>query len=121
MVRKSTFVHFYVDPCQLYVKIMKKRKTLAIESTNGIINLNILTACPVDLSLPALTGPLTCHIPDYCTGVECCVDVKPIGRSFHVYIFLDACSNRIKLGIEKFGIDVSYLNFEFGMLVLTAL
>ncbi|VDI06314.1 Hypothetical predicted protein [Mytilus galloprovincialis] len=70
--------------------------------------------CPVDLSLPALTGPLTCHIPDYCTGVECCVDVKPIGRSFHVYIFLDACSNRIKLGIEKFGIDVSYLNFEFG-------
>ncbi|CAG2204550.1 unnamed protein product [Mytilus edulis] len=70
--------------------------------------------CERPIDLQPLTGPLTCHIPDICTGVECCIDVHPIRRSFHVFVFLDACSYRLRMGIEKYEIDISLFDYEFG-------
>ncbi|VDI41394.1 Hypothetical predicted protein [Mytilus galloprovincialis] len=69
--------------------------------------------CPSDLPLQDLTGSLSCTIPDYCTGVDCCVEIPQIGRTFHVYLLLDACSHRLKIGIENLGLDQAYFNFEF--------
>ncbi|VDI43606.1 Hypothetical predicted protein [Mytilus galloprovincialis] len=71
------------------------------------------TTCDKSVDLQPLTGPVTCHIPDICTGVECCIDVNPIRRSFHVFVFLDACSYRLRMGIEKYEIDISLFDYEF--------
>ncbi|XP_063420822.1 uncharacterized protein LOC134706043 [Mytilus trossulus] len=73
------------------------------------------TTCDRLIDLQTLTGPLTCHIPDICTGVECCIDVDPMRRSFHMFIFIDACSNRLRIGIEKYEINISLFDYEFGI------
>ncbi|XP_071123204.1 uncharacterized protein [Mytilus edulis] len=72
-------------------------------------------ACRDKLPLPRLNGPVSCHITSSCSGIECCLDVKPLQRSFHAYVLLDACSNRIKLGIENYNLDTVYFDFKFGM------
>ncbi|XP_052071171.1 uncharacterized protein LOC127709609 [Mytilus californianus] len=69
--------------------------------------------CPSNIPLQGLTGNLSCTIPDYCTGIDCCVEIPQIGRTFHVYLLLDACSHRLKIGIENLGLDQAYFNFEF--------
>ncbi|VDI38371.1 SWI/SNF-related matrix-associated actin-dependent regulator of chromatin subfamily E, member 1 [Mytilus galloprovincialis] len=69
--------------------------------------------CPSNVPLHDLTGSLSCTIPDYCTGIDCCVEIPQIGRTFHVYLLLDACSHRLKIGIENLGLDQAYFNFEF--------
>ncbi|XP_071145134.1 uncharacterized protein [Mytilus edulis] len=73
------------------------------------------TTCDKSVDLQPLTGQMTCHISDICTGVECCIDVDPIKRSFHVFIFLDACSYRLRIGIEKYDLDISLFDYEFGI------
>ncbi|XP_071123195.1 uncharacterized protein [Mytilus edulis] len=70
--------------------------------------------CKYQLGLPVLNDPVTCHITKACSQIECCLEVKPLQRSFHAYIFLDACSNRIKLGIENYNLDTVYFDFKFG-------
>ena len=74
----------------------------------------IFTGSLAKVPLPALTGPLTCHLPITFSGIECCFDVQPLKRAFHAYIFLDECSNRIELGIENYKINSSYFDFTFG-------
>ncbi|VDI11129.1 Hypothetical predicted protein, partial [Mytilus galloprovincialis] len=70
--------------------------------------------CKYQLGLPVLNDPVTCHITKACSQIECCFEVKPLQRSFHAYILLDACSNRIKLGIENYNLDTVYFDFKFG-------
>ena len=74
-------------------------------------------ACPKQIELPDLSGSLNCYVPEYCTGIDCCVEISQIGRTFHVYLLLDACSHRLKIGIENLGLDQAYFSFEFGMLI----
>ncbi|XP_063447091.1 uncharacterized protein LOC134726610 [Mytilus trossulus] len=69
--------------------------------------------CPSNVPIQDLTGSLSCTIPDYCTGIDCCVEIPQIGRTFHVYLLLDACLHRLKIGIENLGLDQAYFNFEF--------
>ncbi|XP_063447892.1 uncharacterized protein LOC134727440 [Mytilus trossulus] len=73
--------------------------------------------CPLDITLPEIPSniPVSCHIPDYCTGIQCCVDVEFIKKSFHFYILLDGCQYRIKAGIDRFGIDEAFFSFDSGM------
>ncbi|KAL3873935.1 hypothetical protein ACJMK2_037012, partial [Sinanodonta woodiana] len=65
--------------------------------------------------LPALPGRSSCYIPDYCTGIECCLDVPLIKRSIHVYVEFDVCKYKMKLGIENFNTDMMLLNFDWGL------
>ncbi|XP_021353372.1 uncharacterized protein LOC110450253 [Mizuhopecten yessoensis] len=72
------------------------------------------SACPVNMTLPRIRGPVTCHIPDYCTGVDCCVEVGPIGRSFNTYVLMDACKFELRIGIENFNFNVSLFAYDYG-------
>jgi hypothetical protein len=74
-----------------------------------------ITVCPADLILPDLGENLNCYVPDYCTGIECCVEIPQIGRTFHVYLLLDTCLHKLKIGIENLGLEKTYFDFKFGM------
>ncbi|VDI01394.1 Hypothetical predicted protein [Mytilus galloprovincialis] len=69
--------------------------------------------CPESVSLQPITDPVTCHMMESCTAVDCCVDMTQIGRSFHFFLHLDNCYKRLKVGIENYFIDIAYMNFEF--------
>ncbi|CAC5409208.1 unnamed protein product [Mytilus coruscus] len=99
-------------------KIPGCQKTLpfnlpAVPNTMSCHLTDTCTVCPSNVPLQDLTGSLSCTIPDYCTGIDCCVEIPQIGRTFHVYLLLDACSHRLKIGIENLGLDQAYFNFEF--------
>jgi hypothetical protein len=71
-------------------------------------------ACPSDLVLPALDESVSCHIPEHCTGVECCVDVDLVGRSFHAYVVIDPCQYTLSIGIENLAVNLTLLDYEWG-------
>lgn len=76
----------------------------------------IFTECKLNLEsrLPQLSSPVTCHLTDTCTGIQCCVEVKEISKSVDVYVILDACNYKFSAGIEKLTFNQSLLNYEFG-------
>jgi hypothetical protein len=59
-------------------------------------------------------GPVSCHIPDYCTGIDCCVDVDLIGKSFNAYVLMDACNYKLSVGIEKLAFNLTLFEYEWG-------
>jgi hypothetical protein len=71
-------------------------------------------ACPSDLVLPALDDSVSCHLPKQCTGVECCVDVDLVGRSFHAYVQIDPCQYTLGIGIENLVVNLTLLDYEWG-------
>jgi hypothetical protein len=75
---------------------------------------NLVSECGLNIDLPALPEGASCHIPDSCTGVNCCVDYDVIGKSFHAYILLDACGDKMTVGIEKKQFNVSLIGYNFG-------
>ncbi|CAC5379438.1 unnamed protein product [Mytilus coruscus] len=70
--------------------------------------------CPATLTLPTISNTVTCHIPDYCTGVTCCVEAPLIGRSFLVSALIDGCNMKLNLGIEKRTVTVSLIGYSWG-------
>lgn len=77
---------------------------------------SFFTECKLNLPyrLPTLSGPLTCQLTDTCTGIQCCVEIKEIGKSIDVFVILDACNYKFAAGIEKLTFNQSLLNYEFG-------
>ena len=51
---------------------------------------------------------------DSCTAIDCCIDLTQMAKSFHVFLHLDNCYKRLKVGIENYFIDIAYLDYEFG-------
>ncbi|KAL5014713.1 hypothetical protein ScPMuIL_008983 [Solemya velum] len=70
--------------------------------------------CPKDVLVPALSGPLTCYIPDYCTGIDCCLDIKFLDMSLNAYLFIDSCNAVLSGGIENLKFSHSILKYEWG-------
>jgi hypothetical protein len=75
---------------------------------------NIVSDCPTHFPLPVLSGPISCHIPELCTGVDCCVDVNLLSKSFHAFVYLDACNQMLNIGIEKLAFNLTMFNYEWG-------
>ena len=73
-----------------------------------------VSACHEPLSLQPHTGPISCHLMDSCTAVDCCIELTQMTKSFHVFLHLDNCYKRLKVGIENYFIDIAYLDYEFG-------
>ena len=73
-----------------------------------------ISECKIDLSLLELPEEISCHIPDYCTGIECCVFVGLIRRSFQVQVLLDGCSNKVTVAIEKLRRTKVFRNYDYG-------
>jgi hypothetical protein len=67
------------------------------------------------MDLPDLGEGVSCHVPDYCTGVHCCVDVPVIGHAFHTYVLLDACNYILSVGIDMLQFNVTLLDYRWGM------
>ncbi|XP_053398719.1 uncharacterized protein LOC128556879 [Mercenaria mercenaria] len=72
------------------------------------------TECPKPIESSVLPDFTTCHVPSYCTGIDCCVHVGLVKRSFKVYLHLDACNYMFAIGIEKFGFNISLLDYDWG-------
>jgi len=79
-----------------------------------MFSLCFVTDCPLNVDTPALPSSLSCHLEDYCTGVQCCLDVNTIGKSFTTYVFLNACEFKLEIGIEKFSLNISLLTYPWG-------
>ncbi|KAK3612535.1 hypothetical protein CHS0354_024512 [Potamilus streckersoni] len=94
-----------------YLEKESCQRTMRIFSS-AVNNWN--SECPGNITLPKLPGPVTCHIPDYCTGISCCVDVRSIGRSFHVYVDIDSCDHRLTVGIEQLHVNISLIGYVWG-------
>ena len=88
--------------------------TVICFSMSNIFIFIIYTACPKNMTLPKIRGTVNCFIPDYCTGIECCVEVGKIGKSFKLYALLDACNWQLSIGIEKRAFNFSIVNYKWG-------
>jgi len=64
--------------------------------------------------VPTLPDTISCTVPDYCTAIDCCMDIESLGLSLNAYIDVDLCSYRIAGGIEKKTFNVSLLSYEWG-------
>ncbi|VDI15760.1 Hypothetical predicted protein [Mytilus galloprovincialis] len=78
-------------------------------------NLGWNKGCTKTLNLPQIPEPTTCYLDSSCTKVECCVDVDFIPYSFHTYLDIDPCKQRITVGIEKFHRNISLTNYQWGV------
>ncbi|KAK3612512.1 hypothetical protein CHS0354_024483 [Potamilus streckersoni] len=70
--------------------------------------------CNHSLSFPSITGPVSCYVPDYCTAIDCCIDVRLIDRAFNIFVDLDACNYNLIIGIENYNRTISLLDYEWG-------
>jgi hypothetical protein len=70
--------------------------------------------CPAIVGLPALPALTSCNIPDYCTGVDCCVDVNLLGKSFNAFVSLDPCNLQLRVGIENWIFNLTLVNYNWG-------
>ncbi|KAK6174798.1 hypothetical protein SNE40_013376 [Patella caerulea] len=73
-------------------------------------------ACPAINDLPSLPSDLSCYIPDTCGGIQCCVDVAPLRRSFEALVFLNPCDFTFRVGIEKYQFNRNLINYQWGTL-----
>ncbi|XP_041378093.1 uncharacterized protein LOC121390363 [Gigantopelta aegis] len=87
--------------CQIGVGIHK--------ATDGQWN----KACPLDQSLPTLPSSVVCHIPSYCTGIDCCAEADNIGMSFNARVLLNACDFSLEVGIEALDYKISLVEYNW--------
>lgn len=80
------------------------------------ISFNI--GCPLKIHLPTLRQEVKCHIPSYCTGIECCVDIDILNRGIRFTLQIDSCANRLVVGIEKLQYNISLIDYEWGKIYL---
>ena len=57
---------------------------------------------------------VTCYLPSLCTAVDCCVEVTPLSRSFHLYLNIDPCNYILRVGIDNFYLNQSLDRYTFG-------
>jgi len=74
----------------------------------------MLSECPYTLPLNELPSGTVCHIPTFCTGIECCTYVELLKRNIHTYVFIHSCSYMLEIGIENLKFQVDLFNFDWG-------
>jgi hypothetical protein len=80
----------------------------------GYYLIKSFSECASDIDVPTLSSPISCAVPDICTGFQCCVDVDILKRSFEVKVELDVCQYQIEIELEKMYISVPLNEFEYG-------
>lgn len=74
---------------------------------------NFFAACPIALPSPTLPVAMTCRLPDYCTGIQCCTDIPLLGRSLEAHVLLDVCHYKLSIGLEKLQVNVSLFDYHY--------
>lgn len=72
------------------------------------------TACPSSTDLSPLPSTMSCHLPDTCTGLDCCVSSSKLGRKFQATLDIDPCSYRIIAGIDSWKFTETHRNLSTG-------
>ncbi|XP_062579219.1 uncharacterized protein LOC134241150, partial [Saccostrea cucullata] len=82
-----------------------------IPSIQGIHN-----KCPKTIVyLPSkIPDPMSCYIPDYCTGIECCADIPVLGLGLHVFAFLDLDKLELRIGMENIKETIKLNDYVWG-------
>ena len=62
------------------------------------------------LDLPETLG---CYVTN-CSHIECCMSVEPLQQTFGINIDIDACIHSVAIEIEKFVLEFSLVDFDWG-------
>jgi hypothetical protein len=57
---------------------------------------------------------MSCYIPDFCTGVECCASIPILGLGLHAYAFLDLDKLELRYGLETITGTLKLFDYEWG-------
>ena len=74
----------------------------------------IPSACPLEVRVPSLTGPVSCTLSSKCSGISCCMESARINRVFRYILNIDPCSMKLTFGIEKMLFDLPLLDYVWG-------
>ena len=66
------------------------------------------------IDLPALPDAITCYLDATCIGIQCCIDVDFISRSFHSFLTVDTCNYVLRFGVEKLQFEVILDDYDWG-------
>ena len=69
--------------------------------------------CTADLSLPVLPYNMACMLPDYCTGIQCCVYIPLLDITIEAHVLIDVCNLKLSIGIENMVINESLSDYDF--------
>ena len=78
----------------------------------------ISTACPLEVDLLPLSGPVSCTLSGRCTEVSCCMESVRINRAFQFHLKIDPCKMKLIFSIEKMQFERSLLDNVWGMYIL---
>lgn len=56
---------------------------------------------------------MACRLPEYCTGVTCCVDIPLLRTSVETFVLLDVCNYKITFGIERMIKKISLFDYNY--------
>lgn len=86
-------------------------------SLNKVLNLvsSFTPEClNASLSKP-LPSSVSCQIPNYCTGIDCCAEIGFLGgRSINFQVLLDPCKSILSLSIENMQYNITLMDYKFG-------
>lgn len=57
---------------------------------------------------------MSCFIPDYCTGIECCADIPLLGVGLHLYLNLDLDKLELSYGFENIKKTMRLIDYVWG-------
>lgn len=75
---------------------------------------SLISECEKIDNLPKLPDTFSCVLSDRCTALQCCIDVPFIQRAFEFTLDLNACTNTLTMGIEKYLLETSLLSYNWG-------
>ncbi|XP_076076023.1 uncharacterized protein LOC143046845 [Mytilus galloprovincialis] len=70
-------------------------------------------SCNADLSLPTLPSNMACQLPDYCTGIQCCLYIPLLDISVEFHVLIDICNLKLSIGLENLVINESLSDYNF--------
>lgn len=74
----------------------------------------LLADCPASLliSLPVISGPLTCNLGSSCSVLTCCVYAEPLSKHVTTVLNLDFCNDKMTVGIDRFSRDIRLSTYQ---------
>eukprot|EP00105_Crassostrea_gigas_P044414 XP_019928562.1 PREDICTED: uncharacterized protein LOC105342368 [Crassostrea gigas] len=57
---------------------------------------------------------MSCYIPDYCTGIECCAEIPGLGLGLHLYLNLDLDKLELSFGFENMQKKMKLIDYVWG-------
>lgn len=61
-----------------------------------------------------IPDPMSCYIPDYCTGIECCAEIPFLGLGLHLFLNLDLDKLELSYGFENLKTKIKLINYVWG-------